>query len=238
LPRHEYKKTRYNRGPGFGPAPSFPGMPAANDFVPSYAGANGARNTVVNGDNSWRMLDWRATADYHFTDDIMMYATANLSPAARESLIRPLDPERVINLESGLRTTWLDGRLGINPTGYYMAWTNRQSSQQQACPNNPECPTGFRIVLANSGTIDVYGLEINVDFAITNKLTDEVYGTCATRFGGGFWDAGGPAARGRHHGPAQLPVLRRQAQMVGLPIPPLPLPAVRLGFAWRSGRRT
>jgi iron complex outermembrane recepter protein len=318
---YEEKAIRYNRGPGFGPAPTFPGMAAANDFVPSYPGANGARNIVVNGDDSWRVLDWRATADYHFTDDIMMYATAskafragyyayvttaNLSPAAQESLIRPLDPEKVINLESGLRTTWLDGRLRINPTGYYMAWTNRQSSQQQACPNNPECPTGFRIILVNSGAIDVYGLEMDVDFAITrqlmfngslgttkykvrdpvanagpnlfpdqptpswnaglsynaiptragnlnlnlnyvyrgpmqthpsgltfpaatvdssyqlpgfglwnsrislelpsgnttvslfaNNLTDKVYGTYATRFGGGFWDAGGPAPSGR-----------------------------------------
>jgi iron complex outermembrane receptor protein len=188
---YEEKEIRYDRGPGFGPAPIFPGMPAANDFVPSYPGANGATNIVVNGDDSWRVLDWRATVDYHLTEDIMAYFTASkasrsgyyshtvsptIAPEVQEAIIRPLDPEKVINLEAGLRTTWLDGRLRINPTGYWMAWTNRQSAQQQSCPPingqpDPSCPAGFRIVLVNSGAIDVYGMELDADLAITRNLT-------------------------------------------------------------------
>ncbi|MFO1502384.1 MAG: TonB-dependent receptor [Steroidobacteraceae bacterium] len=184
---YDKKNIDYLRRGGSGPAPTFPGQSAANDFVPSYAGANGATSIAVHGDDHWSVLDWRGTLDYHFTDDIMGYATvskafkdgqfsytvvANLSPDAQSSIIRPIDPEKVINYEAGLRTTWLDGRLRFNPTGYYMVWSNRQSSQQQACAaGDPSCPTGFRIVILNTGNVDVWGVEADAQFALTDHLT-------------------------------------------------------------------
>ena len=182
------KAIEYTRRGGSGPAPTFTGMPAANDFVPSYAGANGATSITVDGNHTWTVVDWRGTVDYHLTQDIMAYATAskafkdgqysytvvaNLSGPDQSSIIKPIDPEKVVNFEVGLRTTWLDGRLRVNPTGYWMAWTNRQSAQQQACPNDPSCPTGFRIVTVNSGDVDVYGLELDAQFALTSRLTVE-----------------------------------------------------------------
>jgi iron complex outermembrane receptor protein len=183
------KEIQYLRRAGSGPAPTFAGMSPANDFVPSYSGANGATSITVNGSDSWTVLDWRATVDYHFTDDIMAYGTAskafkdgqfsytvvaNLSGPDQSSIIRPIDPEKVVNLEAGMRTAWFDGRLRVNPTGYWMAWTNRQSAQQQACtPNDPSCPTGFRIITVNSGDVDVYGLELDAQLAIVRGLTLE-----------------------------------------------------------------
>jgi iron complex outermembrane receptor protein len=183
---HDTKDIGYLRRGGSGPTPTFPGQAAANDFVPSYVGANGATSIAVAGDDSWSVLDWRGTLDYHLTEDIMAYATvskafkdgqfsynvvANLSPSAQSSIIRPIDPERVVNYEAGLRTTWLDGRLRFNPTGYYMKWRNRQTARQQACPNDPSCPTGFRIVIVNSGNVDVWGVEADGQFALTDQLT-------------------------------------------------------------------
>jgi len=183
------KNIRYIRRAGSGPAPTFAGMSPANDFAPSYAGANGATSITVDGKAKWDVLDWRATLDYHFSPDIMAYATAskafkdgqfsytvvaNLSGPDQSSIIKPISPEKVVNLEAGLRTTWLDGRLRINPTGYWMAWTNRQSSQQQACAaGDASCPTGFRIVTVNSGDVDIYGLELDAQLAITRNLTVE-----------------------------------------------------------------
>jgi len=183
------KSIRYIRRAGSGPAPTFAGMSAANDFAPSYAGANGATSITVDGHDGWNVLDWRATVDYHFTQDIMAYATAskafkdgqfsytvvpNLSGADQSSIIKPISPEKVVNLETGLRTTWLDGRLRVNPTAYWMAWTNRQSAQQQACAaGDASCPTGFRIVTVNSGDVDVYGLELDAQLAVTRHLTLE-----------------------------------------------------------------
>ncbi len=183
---HDTKDIEYLRLPGSGPAPTFTGMSPANDFVPSYTGANGATSITVNGDDSWTELDWRATLDYHLSDDFMAYATvskafkggqfshtvvANISGPNQSSIIKALEPERVINYEAGLRTSWLGGRLRFNPTGYYMSWSNRQSAQQQACPGDPSCPTGFRIVTVNSGNVDVWGVEVDAQFALTRRLT-------------------------------------------------------------------
>ncbi len=183
---HDTKDIHYLRRGGSGPAPTFAGMSVANDFVPSYAGANGATSIAVDGDDSWSVVDWRATLDYHLTEDIMAYATAskafkdgqfsytvvaNLSPADQSSIIRPIAPEKVVNYEFGLRTSWLGGRLRFNPTGYYMTWSNRQSSQQQACPGDPACPAGFRIIVVNSGDVDVWGVELDTQFALTSHLT-------------------------------------------------------------------
>ena len=183
---YDTKDIHYLRRGGSGPAPTFAGMSAANDFVPSYTGANGATSIAVDGDDSWKVLDWRATVDYHLTDDIMAYATAskafkdgqfsytvvaNISPQNQSDIIRPISPEKVVNYEFGLRTSWLGGRLRFNPTGYYMTWSNRQSSQQQACPGDPSCPAGFRIIVVNSGDVDVWGVELDTQFALTSHLT-------------------------------------------------------------------
>jgi len=169
---------------------------AANDFVPTYAGNNGATSITVNNSHTWTEVDWRGTLDYHFTDDIMGYATASkafkdgqysysisaaASGPAQSDVIQPISPEKVINYEAGLRTTWLDGRLRINPTVYKMAWTNRQSAQQQLCTvaTDPTCPqTGFRIVTVNSGDVDVTGVELDAQFAVTSHLSlDGAIGT-------------------------------------------------------------
>jgi iron complex outermembrane receptor protein len=115
-----------------------------------------------------------ATASKAFKAGQFSYTVVpNLSGPDQSSIIQPIAPEKVINMEAGLRTTWLDGRLRINPTGYWMAWTNRQAARQQPCPGDPSCPTGFRIVTVNSGDIDVYGFELDAQLAITRGLTLE-----------------------------------------------------------------
>ena len=185
----ESKSIEYWRGPGSGPAPTFAGMPAANDFVPTYPGANGATSITVDGNHSWDVVDWRATVDYHLTQDIMAYATAskaskagqytysvvaNLSGQDQNAIIKPIDPEKVVNLEVGLRTSWLDGRLRINPTGYWMAWTNKQSAVRQNCvATDPGCVNGSRVVVINTGDVDVYGLELDAQYAVGRYLTLE-----------------------------------------------------------------
>ncbi len=195
----ESKHIQSTRFAGSGPAPlPNSGMPAANDFVPTYAGANGATSITVNGQRTWTVVDWRETIDYHLTKDIMAYATASkafkagqfsstvyntASGSAQSDVIKPIDPEKVVNLEAGLRTTWLDGRLRINPTGFWMAWTNRQAAKQVPCPTDPGCPTaGFRIETVNAGDVDVYGLELDAQFALTDHFTlDGALGTTKYR---------------------------------------------------------
>src|SRR6478609_366618 len=162
----------------------------------------GTTSTDVAANHDWDAFDWRGTLDYHFTPDIMGYATGSkaykagaftytvtgctgavgsatcLTGAQQSAQIKPIPPENVINMESGLRMTLFDGRLRINPTGYYMAWTDRQSAVRVNCAISPECPQGSNVILRNSGNIDLYGMELDAQFALTsNLILDGAYGT-------------------------------------------------------------
>ena len=155
---------------------------AASDFVP----APGTTSTTVNADDSWSEIDWRTTIDYHFTDDLMLYTTASKAYRAgqytlnilpnipgelqSDDFINPVPPEKVINYELGARTSWLNDRLRINPTGFYMFWSNRQAARQIA---DPSAPIGFRIGIVDSGDVDIYGLELDSQFAVTDRFSLE-----------------------------------------------------------------
>jgi iron complex outermembrane receptor protein len=162
----------------------------------------GTLSTDVTADHSWNAFDWRGTLDYHFTPDIMAYATGSkaykagaytytitscsgtvgsatcLTGAQQSAQIQPIPPENVVNMEAGVRATLFDGRLHFNPTGYYMAWTDRQTAVRVNCAVSPECPQGSTVILRNSGNIDLYGMEIDAQFALTDNLVlDGAYGT-------------------------------------------------------------
>jgi iron complex outermembrane receptor protein len=156
----------------------------ASDFVP----APGTTSTTVTSDASWDEVDWRFTLDYHFTQDFMAYATASKAykagqfsytvlqnvPGEAQSgdFIKPIPPEEVINYEAGLRMTFLDGRLRLNPTGYYMEWSSRQAARQVNCSAEgvTACPVGFRIQVVDSGDVNLWGFEMDAQWAITNNL--------------------------------------------------------------------
>lgn len=169
--KKDYRQTRWR---GFG---------ATNDFIP----APGTDRTTVTADDTWTEVDWRGTLDYHFTEDFMAYATVSKAyragqysftvlpnvpgPLQSGDFIKPIPPEQVLNYELGARTTWFDGRLRINPTAFFMEWTDRQGARQVSCAAEGvvACPTGFRILVVNSGDIDIYGLELDAQFAATDN---------------------------------------------------------------------
>ncbi len=157
---------------------------ASATFVP----VAGTDRTRVTGGNAWHALDWRLTLDYHPTDDAMVYGTVSKAykagaysftilsnvagPLQSGDFIKPIPPEQVINYEIGARTTWFGNRLRINPTIYYMRWTNRQAPRQITCTAEglTLCPTGFRIMTVNSGNIDLKGMELDGQLAVTRDF--------------------------------------------------------------------
>lgn len=155
---------------------------ASDNFVP----APGTTSTFVASDDSWNEIDYRGTIDYHFTDDVMAYATISKAykagqysfgiidrvpgPEQSGDFIRTIPPEKVKNYEAGLRITAFDGRLRFNPTGFFMQWTNRQAPTQVACVTGPNCPIGFEIRVINTGDVDLYGGELDVQLAITDNF--------------------------------------------------------------------
>jgi iron complex outermembrane receptor protein len=176
-----------------------PGTPVDFATVP------GTTSTTVNAHDSWHAVDWRGTLDYHFTDDIMAYGTASRAHKAgafpaftfiacaagatpgsstcptgaqQSELYKAIPPEQVTNLEAGLRMTFFDKRLRINPTGYYMDWRDRQTTVRLPCTVSADCPTGSNVFLRNSGNIDLMGAEIDAQFALTDSLTlDGAFGS-------------------------------------------------------------
>jgi iron complex outermembrane receptor protein len=155
----------------------------SNGESPPWTPAPGTTSTTVNTDDDWTEVDWRGTLDYHFTEDLMAYVTAskaykagaysftvlpNISGALQSGdFFKAIPPEEVVNYELGGRTQWMDGRLRINPTVFYMQWSSRQASRQIT---DPTTPTGFRIGLVDSGDVDVYGVELDAQFAVTDSL--------------------------------------------------------------------
>jgi iron complex outermembrane receptor protein len=171
---HDEKEIEQTRFPSNG-----------DNFVP----APGTSSTTVNADDSWTEVDWRGTGDYHFTKDLMAYVTASKAyragqysftivplipgPQQSDDFITPVPPEEVINYELGLRATFLDGRLRVNPTGFYMLWSSRQAARQVSCQSEGRaaCPIDFRINIVNSGDVDVYGVELDTQFAVTENFS-------------------------------------------------------------------
>jgi iron complex outermembrane receptor protein len=169
--KKDYKQERFaTTGDAFTPAP-------------------GTTSTVVTTDDSWTEVDWRGTLDFHFTDGLMAYATASKAyragqfsftvlsgvpgPDQSGDFIKSIPPEEVINYELGLRGTFFDGRLRINPTVYKMDWSNRQGARQINCTaeGTAACPIGFRILVVDSGDIDIEGAELDAQLAITDRFS-------------------------------------------------------------------
>jgi iron complex outermembrane receptor protein len=56
----------------------------------------------------------------------------------------------------------------VNPTVFYMFWSNRQAARQIP---DPTSPIQFRIGIVDSGDVDIYGVELDAKLAITDRLS-------------------------------------------------------------------
>jgi iron complex outermembrane receptor protein len=159
---------------------------ASDNFIPQTGGS-----TTVSAKDDWNATDYRATVDYQFTDDFMLYVTSsrafrsgsfsvpgpvcnNAGPVCTTFHRRPqpalVPPETLYNDEIGFRSEWLDGRLRFNATYYEMEYTDRQGASAVA---DAATPTGFRIDLVNQGDVDLWGSEVEAMFAVTDRFTVE-----------------------------------------------------------------
>ena len=126
-----------------------------------FVAVPGTTSTFVERSADFTAWDWRGTADWRITPNIMVYATASkaykagtfsytvaaynaalatrpvnpidYSGAAQSLLINPIPNEKVINYEAGLRMDLFDGVLRLNPTIFRMDYTNRQAAVQVTC---------------------------------------------------------------------------------------------------------
>ncbi len=172
------------------------GAPGAFKVVP------GTNSTTVRDDASFEQIDYRATIDYDITPEIMAYATVskaykagtysytiqsftgfpptgnNATGENQSAVIEPIPPEEVQNFEVGSRMMLFGNRVRFNPTLFYMKYTNRQAARQVPCaPGSGSCPTvGFTINIVDSGDVDIWGGELDMQIAVTDEFTIDASG--------------------------------------------------------------
>src|SRR5690606_13195915 len=114
---------------------------------------------------------------YHLDDQRMMYFTysegfrlgGNNSPRAAATGRIPLSygPDTLSNYEAGLKSQWLDNRLQLNLSAFYMQWDDIQINDR--ADDGPWWAVGT----ANAGRAETKGAEINGTFQVTDNLLFE-----------------------------------------------------------------
>ena len=133
----------------------------------------------------------RFTVNYQATDTVMVYilaAKGNKPAEFNDSYFRitadpcgsleardnPADQggslthtkeEKAWTYEAGTKTSWLDGRIVANISGFYIDWTNQATFQ------TVQVGSVIANVQRNAGSSEVYGLEFESSYALTDRLS-------------------------------------------------------------------
>ncbi len=117
----------------------------------------------------------RAGIDYSFTEDLMAYFMFSQGfrsggwngRAQTQAGIGPYDPETLDNFEVGIRSEWLDRRLQVNTTAFYMKYDDKQEAIIRQSPSNPDVT---ETIIENASSAEVQGVEVDIQGAITPNL--------------------------------------------------------------------
>lgn len=142
-------------------------------------------NEDIDATNSadWDAFTWRIGADYHLSDDHMVYVMVSRgfksggfqeTPENQLDASTPFDPEFATQYEAGVRSTFLDGRLIWNNTVYTLKYQDLQVRETD----------GLNIFTTNAdATINGYetllrwrpggGFDLNASYAYTDATFDE-----------------------------------------------------------------
>jgi iron complex outermembrane receptor protein len=153
------------------------------------------------GSSSDNYFTPRATLEYQRDDDTMMYFSiaqggkpAGISTTGAGA--GPFNPdtfgfeqETVWVYELGTKTTLMDGRLVANGAIYYQDFSDKQATSQVVLENGL---LGTKTV--NASDAEVTGLEIDLNYAITDNLTGTLgYSYIDATYGSFIVSTGGPA---------------------------------------------
>jgi len=110
--------------------------------------------------NTWNNVSPRLVLDYKFTPDVMGYASVTKGYKAggynSVQVGSRFAPEKVINYEAGLKTTFPEHNLMLNGSVYYYRYDNKQSLSLD--PNS--AGSGVPRYLVNSTDQEAKGLEL------------------------------------------------------------------------------
>jgi iron complex outermembrane receptor protein len=106
---------------------------------------------------------------YTISDDALVYFTwsEGYRPGGtnRSQDVGPYEEDFVTNWEVGTKTTWMDGRMRLNGAVYFMDWEDIQYNALDFGDLDPLTS------VFNTGDAETYGLEFDMDMAVTQALT-------------------------------------------------------------------
>lgn len=145
---------------------------------------------VVRDSEDWSEPTWRMTVSYQATDDIYTYfnysrgfksggyndQTGTGGNPIEALQARPVDPETADSFELGMRSEWLDNRLRLNLTGFYVTYDD---SQQQLLAEIEADRDGDGVNEStfqetrffNAAEITVFGLEAEGTMVVSDNFT-------------------------------------------------------------------
>ena len=125
---------------------------------------------------------------YRFDDERMVYALYsegfraggnNRNRTPFTVFPQVFEPDLLKNFEVGTKTRWLDGRLQINATAFFMRWEDYQVEvidpsfnpcEPGEIPDVDRCGQPFQVVVGNVGDAEQMGLELDIRAAPTDNL--------------------------------------------------------------------
>jgi iron complex outermembrane recepter protein len=144
--------------------------PVANRIFPPFSTTDLIEFGVPTSLNE-RLWTPRLAADYKFTDDLMVFASATRgfksggwnARANFGRLALNFDPEKVWSYEAGMRSEWLGGQLRVNLNAFYMDVEDFQLPAGYADP----LTNIINYLTRNFADLENYGLEAEVTWAPT-----------------------------------------------------------------------
>jgi iron complex outermembrane receptor protein len=129
-------------------------------------------------EESWDEFTPKVSVRYRFSPDAMVYGLYSKGFRAGgfngrpgvgqyEAAATPYDPETVDNYELGAKTEWLDGRLRVNASVFYMEYQDKQEEQSVAVAGG----TGQQTLVVNASSAEISGLELDFAYRITDAFT-------------------------------------------------------------------
>ena len=132
----------------------------------------------------------KVSVSYKFDDEKLAYALysrgfraggVNRNRGDVERLVFPpqYEPDFLDNYEIGAKTRWLDGRLQVNATAFFMQWDDFQveliDPSFGACegdedPNVDPCGQPFQFLVGNASSAEQLGLELSIRALIGERL--------------------------------------------------------------------
>ena len=129
---------------------------------------------------SWDEFTPKAGLRFQATDSLMFYGLYSKGFRAGgfngrplggeyEAAAQPYDPETVNNFEVGMKSEWMDGRVRLNVSAFFMEYKNKQEEQSVPAVGG----TGQQTKVTNAAEASINGVEVDFSWLVNEYFTLE-----------------------------------------------------------------